>query len=82
MKMEHFNNLHREIMRLLRQEHASYANPVDSDRIGKMLNVTPSYVRSQITGLVKRQWVGVRRGNGGGYYLCEEVCKEYVDSGG
>ena len=62
------NGLHHEMLRLLTLQKTSYAKPMKSHEIGAILRVTPSYVRSQLSQLVKNQLVGVRRGNGGGYY--------------
>jgi DNA-binding IscR family transcriptional regulator len=63
------NNLHHEVFLLLTNKAASYAQPINSQEIGAILKVTPSYVRSQLSQLVKSNLVGVRRGNGGGYYI-------------
>lgn len=67
--MEQISPLQREILYLLRENDASYANPVTSEELGSMLKVTPSYIRYQIQALVKMDMVGVRKGRGGGYYL-------------
>jgi hypothetical protein len=66
------SNLHQEILRLLMQPETSYAKPLNSASIGRLLHVTPAYVRSQLSCLVKKNLVGVRRGNGGGYYMMRE----------
>lgn len=66
------NNLHSEILHLLGKKAASYAWPINSQEIGETLQVTPSYIRSQLSQLVKDGRIGVRRGNGGGYYLIRE----------
>lgn len=66
------NNLHQEIVLLLHQKAASYAWPLNSREIGAMLQVTPSYIRSQLSQLVKTGMIAVRRGNGGGYYIKRE----------
>ena len=66
------NTLHQEIILLLDKKATSYAWPMNSQEIGETLQVTPSYVRSQLSQLVKKGRVGVRRGNGGGYYLIRE----------
>lgn len=66
------NYLHEEVLRLLVQYKTSYAKPMNSQEIGEKLKVTPSYIRSQLSQLVKTQQVGVRRGNGGGYYKMQE----------
>lgn len=66
------NNLHQEIVLLLYKKTTSYAWPMNSREIGDMLQVTPSYVRSQLSQLVKEGVIAVRRGNGGGYYIKRE----------
>jgi DNA-binding IscR family transcriptional regulator len=63
------NNLHQEMLLLLLRHDSSYAKPMKSQEIGATLKVTPSYVRGQLSLLVQKQVVGVRRGNGGGYYV-------------
>lgn len=67
-----YNHLHREVLKLLFHHETSYAKPMNSQQIGQMLKVTPSYIRSQLAQLVKINLVGVRRGIGGGYYMIEE----------
>lgn len=64
--------IHTEILRLLRNQGATYAYPVSSDEMGERLNVTPSYIREQIRILQALNLIGVRRGRGGGYYLKQE----------
>ncbi len=66
------NYLHEELLKLLDQQETSYAKPMNSKEIGGILKVTPSYIRSQLSQLVKIRRVGVRRGNSGGYYLMKE----------
>ena len=66
------NYLHEEVFKLLVQQETSYAKPMNSQDIGERLKVTPSYIRSQVSQLVKIRRVGVRRGNGGGYYVMKE----------
>ncbi|AIF53652.1 Rrf2 family transcriptional regulator [Pelosinus sp. UFO1] len=66
------NYLHEEVLRLLAQQETSYAKPMNSQEIGEILKVTPSYIRSQLSQLVKVRLVRVRRGNGGGYYVMQE----------
>lgn len=73
------NNLHREIVLLLTRKATSYSSPMNSRKIGEILKVTPSYVRGQLSILVKRDVVSVRRGNGGGYYIIGEVPPEHGD---
>ena len=73
------NNLHQEVFLLLAREATSYAQPLNSREIGEMLKVTPSYVRSQLSQLVKDNLVGVRRGNGGGYYAIRGGPLRYAD---
>lgn len=74
------NYLHEEVLRLLVQYNTSYARPMNSHEIGEILRVTPSYIRSQLSQLVKNQQVGVRRGNGGGYYGMQEERRQNADS--
>ncbi|MEM5796470.1 MAG: Rrf2 family transcriptional regulator, partial [Bacillota bacterium] len=71
-RMENLRGLQTEALLLLKREQASYAKPVSSEYIGKILNITPSYVRSQLAQMVRESVLGVRRGNGGGYYLIRE----------
>lgn len=66
------NYLHEEVLKLLAQKETSYAKPMNSQEIGEILKVTPSYIRSQLSQQVKMKRVGVRRGNGGGYYVMQE----------
>lgn len=66
------SNLHQEILWLLMHPETSYAKPMNSTIIGRLLHVTPAYVRSQASYLVRKKVVGVRRGNGGGYYIMRE----------
>jgi DNA-binding IscR family transcriptional regulator len=72
------NYLHEEVFKLLIQHETSYAKPMNSQVIGKLLKVTPSYIRSQLSQLVKLRLVGVRKGNGGGYYLMKEEIQQYA----
>ncbi len=79
------NVLHREIISLLHKEKASYIAPANSEYIGKALGISPSYVRTQMCGLMKAKLVAVRRGNSGGYYLTggekmEKVNSNLIDS--
>jgi DNA-binding IscR family transcriptional regulator len=67
-----YNYLHEEVFKLLIRQRTSYARPMNSQEIGENLKVTPSYIRSQLSQLVKMKRIGVRRGNGGGYYAVEE----------
>ena len=71
-EMENLSVLHHEVLMLLERERASYAQPISSGDIGKALNITPSYIRSQMVILVRERLIGVRRGNGGGYYIVRE----------
>jgi hypothetical protein len=64
--------LHEEVIKLLVQHETSYAKPMNSEEIGEILKVTPSYIRSQLSLLIKQKVAGVRRGNGGGYYVIQE----------
>lgn len=67
--MAALNNLQQEALNLLEREQTSYAKPLNSEIIGRMLNVTPSYIRSQLAKLAAARLIGVRRGNSGGYYI-------------
>lgn len=71
--MDHISSLHQEILFLLRESNASYANPITSKELGNKLKVTPSYIRGQIQVLIKMNLVGVRKGRGGGYYLPSSI---------
>jgi DNA-binding IscR family transcriptional regulator len=62
------NQLQQEIIRLLIDQGTTYASPLNSREIGAMLQVTPSYIRVQLSQMVKSKRVQVRRGNGGGYF--------------
>lgn len=70
--MRELSILQLEVRDLLAREHTSYAQPLNSEYIGRALNITPSYIRRQLTRLVKERLIGVRRGNGGGYYIIGE----------
>ena len=70
--MRELSILHQEVLILLAREQASYAQPINSEGIGRALNITPSYIRSQLSALVREKRIGVRRGNGGGYYMIRE----------
>jgi DNA-binding IscR family transcriptional regulator len=72
------NYLHEEVFKLLAQHETSYAKPMNSEKIGEILKVTPSYIRSQLSQLVKLRLVRVRRGNGGGYYLTKEEMQQHA----
>jgi DNA-binding IscR family transcriptional regulator len=67
--MDNFTTLEQEVLLLLARQQSSYANPISSEQIGKELNITPSYIRSQLGRLIDAKMVGVRRGNKGGYYI-------------
>lgn len=60
--------IQKEIMRILWNKQSSYATPVNSQEIGKLLNITPSYIREQAKRLEKMGYISVRRGPGGGYF--------------
>lgn len=62
--------LEKEIVKILKKNRSSYANPVNSVALGEQANVAPSYIRHAIKNLCERGMVGVRKGPGGGYYLC------------
>jgi DNA-binding IscR family transcriptional regulator len=74
------NYLHEEVLKLLIQHETSYAKPMNSEKIGEILKVTPSYIRRQLSQLAKIRLVGVRRGNGGGYYLVKEEMQQHARS--
>ncbi|MGE5554077.1 MAG: Rrf2 family transcriptional regulator [Betaproteobacteria bacterium] len=61
--------MHAEILRTLTEARASYAHPVNSEQVARVLNLTPSYVREQVQVLRSLALVDVRRGRGGGYFL-------------
>lgn len=61
--------VHEEILRTLFEAEASYAHPVCSETLARVLNLTPSYVREQAQVLRNLALVEVRRGRGGGYFL-------------
>ena len=61
--------IHHEILGSLAKENASFAQPVSSQTLGRILNVTPSYVRESMQVLISLNLVGVRHGRGGGYYI-------------
>jgi DNA-binding IscR family transcriptional regulator len=67
--MDDLTTLEQEVLLLLARQQSSYAWPISSEQIGKELNITPSYVRSQLGKLIDAKMVGVRRGNKGGYYI-------------
>lgn len=67
--IEALRSVQREILHILVEMQASYATPVSSEAIGLRLNLNPSYVRRQVRELIRLGLAGVRRGNGGGYYL-------------
>lgn len=56
-----------EILKALQKEKATYAHPLTSHKISQILNINSSYARFQIAHL--RDYIGVRRGKRGGYYL-------------
>ncbi len=61
--------IHREIVECLKDNEATFAHPLSSEELGKIINVTPSYVRERMQLLVALDMVGVRHGRGGGYYI-------------
>lgn len=67
--MEQITLLHSEILKTLRENNSSYASPITSKEIGRLLHVTPSYIREQMKLLQMRGWIRVRKGPGGGYFL-------------
>lgn len=58
----------KEIVNILAQKNTSYAQPLTSEEIGEILNITPSYIRKQMKILYKLGFVQVRNGRGGGYF--------------
>lgn len=56
------------ILKLLQERRSSYAHPLNSQTISEVLNITPSYVREQMSELQREKQVAVRRGPKGGYY--------------
>lgn len=67
-----WSDLQYQILEILSDRKASYAEPVVSRELGLHLNITPSYIRRKIQPLQEEGIVGVRRGKGGGYYLKED----------
>ena len=65
--------IQKEIVNILTTKNTSYANPLTSDEIGTLLNITPSYIRKQMKILNQLGYVQVRNGRGGGYFLLMEV---------
>lgn len=61
--------IQKEILNHLYKLKSNYANPVNSSELGRLLNVTPSYIREQARKLQKEGYVSVRKGPGGGYFL-------------
>lgn len=61
--------IHQEIMEILKDKEATFAHPLNSEELGKILNVTPSYIRERVQMLLTLNLVGVRHGRGGGYYI-------------
>lgn len=71
--LDTLNVLQKEILRVLLERGTSYANPVNSQEIGKLLNVTPSYIREQMKILQSMTLVEVRNGPGGGYFIQQKL---------
>jgi DNA-binding IscR family transcriptional regulator len=69
MEVNMIKPIHYEIIQYLTASGATFDSPQSSAEIGSMLNVTPSYVRLMVKGLLVKGKVRVRRGRGGGYYL-------------
>ncbi|MBN2483050.1 MAG: Rrf2 family transcriptional regulator [Candidatus Omnitrophica bacterium] len=67
--LEEKTDLQEEILKALLQKNATYAHPLNSEKISQILNINSSYARFQIGRL--REYIGVRRGKHGGYYLKE-----------
>ncbi len=66
-----WSDLQYQMLEILANKRATYAEPVVSKVLGDMLNITPSYIRRKMQPLHEEGIVGVRRGKGGGYYLKE-----------
>lgn len=62
-------DVQKEIMKVLEKNNATYAYPISSEEISRVINVTPSYVREQAQEMQDRGLIKARRGPGGGYYL-------------
>ena len=58
----------KEIVSILTKRNTSYAQPLTSEEIGAVLNITPSYIRKQAKILSELGFVQVRNGRGGGYF--------------
>ncbi|KNZ70104.1 AsnC family transcriptional regulator [Thermincola ferriacetica] len=61
--------IQKEIIRILKENRTSYANPMNSLAISRRLNATPSYIREQAKRLSDQGLLNVRRGPGGGYFI-------------
>ena len=61
--------LQQEIIKELTRCNACYSNPISSFALSRTLNVTPAYIRRNITKLKAVKMVGVRRGLRGGFFL-------------
>lgn len=66
-------SLFEQILVILKGRRASYSNPVSSEYLAEVIQVNPSYLRTQMKTLVQRGKVSVRRGKGGGYYLTKQT---------
>jgi predicted transcriptional regulator len=63
--------LEENILEILQVERTDYAHPMTSEELGKRLQLNPAYVRERMMSLIKKGLVQVRRGPGGGYYICD-----------
>ncbi|MFZ5639694.1 MAG: Rrf2 family transcriptional regulator [Bacillota bacterium] len=63
------SDVQREILKTLKNYKATYAHPVSSEEISKVINVTPSYVREQAQDMQNKGLIRARRGPGGGYFI-------------
>lgn len=61
--------LQQEIIKELTRCNACYRSPISSFTLSRTLNVTPAYIRRNITKLKQVKMVGVRRGLRGGFFL-------------
>lgn len=66
---QELTQVQKEILRVLFDKKSSYANPVSSQTISKLLNLNPSYVREQAKILFGLKLINVRRGPKGGYFV-------------
>lgn len=74
--MYRLTTLQGEIVKVLKENNATYRSPLSSYELAKRLNITASYIRQNIIKLKKIKYVGVRRGSGGGFFLKGEYYYE------